>query len=54
MEEMNSMYISGDRQLFPAPKTGLFGYSLRPLNSDHQKEEKDATIIKKDLPADHY
>jgi hypothetical protein len=53
MEEMNSMYISGDRQLFPAPNTGLFGYSLRPLNSDHQKKEKDATIIKKDLPADH-
>ena len=39
--------------LFSAFKPGLFADSLRPLNSDYQKKEKDATIVEKDLPADH-
>jgi hypothetical protein len=53
MKEINSMYISDNRQLFPAFKADLFVNHLRPLNSDYQKKEKDATIIEKDLPADH-
>jgi hypothetical protein len=53
MEETNSMYISDNQQLFSAFKPGLFADSLRPLNSDYQKKEKDATVIEKDFPADH-
>jgi len=53
MEERNSIYISDNLQLFSAFKSGLFVDSLRPVNSDYQKEEKDATIIEKDLSADH-
>jgi hypothetical protein len=53
MKEINSIYISDNRQLFSDFKPGLFADSLRPLNSDYQKKEKDATIVEKDLPADH-
>jgi hypothetical protein len=53
MKEINSMYISDNRQLFPAFKVDLFVNPLRPLNSDYQKKEKDAAIIRKELPADH-
>jgi len=53
MKETNNMYIPDNRQLFSASKTGLFLDSLRPLNSDYQEEEKDETIIEKNLPADH-
>ena len=53
MEETNSMSIFYNRQLFSAFKPVLFVDSLRPLNSDYQKTEKDATIIEKDLHDDH-
>ena len=53
MEETNSMYISDNRQLFSAFKPDLIVDSVRSLNSDYQKKGKDATIIEKDLPADH-
>jgi len=53
MEETNSMYISDNQQLLSAFKPGQFADFLRPLNNDYQKKEEDATMIEKDLPADH-
>jgi hypothetical protein len=53
MMEKSGIYISDNRQLFPVPKTEMFGDSLEPSDSYYQKKEKEVVIIKKDLPADH-
>jgi hypothetical protein len=48
-----TIYMSDNENLLPVPKTELLGNSLRPPDREYQKKEKEAIIIKKDLPADH-
>jgi len=50
MLRKSRIYISDNEHLLAVPETELLGNSLRAPNSDYEKKEKEAIIIKKELP----